>query len=59
MQTASDFFMVKFKNIILKFGRYGSSSNMTFEIYVRLSDWWRSIGSLITSIVFERFEKNG
>ena len=57
MQTASDFFLVKLGNIIFKFGTYGSLSNMTFENYVRLSDWWRPIDYLITLFVFERLEK--
>ena len=30
---------------------------MTFEIYVGLSDWWRSTDSLLILIVLERLEK--
>ena len=57
MQIASDFFLVKFGNIISKFGTYGSLSNMTFGNYVRLIYWWRPFDSSITLIVFERLEK--
>ena len=48
MQIASNFFLVKFGNIIFMFGTYGSLSNMTFGNYVRLSYWWRSIDPSIT-----------
>ena len=37
MQMVYDFFLVKFRDIIFKFATYGSLSNMTFGIYVRLS----------------------
>ena len=57
MQIASDFFLVKFGNICLMFGTFGCLSKMTFESYVRLSDWWRSFDSLPTLIVFEHLEK--
>ena len=39
MQIPYEFFLVKFGNIILKFCTRGSLSNLTFEIYVGLSDW--------------------
>ena len=57
MLIASDFFLMAFRNIIFKFGTYGSLSNLTFGNYVRLSDWWRLIDSIITLLVFERLEK--
>ena len=57
MLIASDFFLMAFRNIIFKFGTYGSLSNMTFEYYVTLSYWWRLIDSIITLFVFERLEK--
>ena len=57
MQIEIDFLLVKFGNISLKFGTFGSVSNLTFESYVRLSDWWRSSDYLLTLIVFERLEK--
>ena len=37
MLIASDFFLIMFRNIIFKFGTYGSLSNMTFRNYVTLS----------------------
>ena len=37
MLIASDFFLMMFRNIIFKFGTYGSLSNMTFGSYVTLS----------------------
>ena len=55
---AFDFFLMKFRNIIFKFGTYGSLSNMTFGSFETLSYWWRLIDSIITLLVFERFEKN-
>ena len=57
MQIASDFFLVKFENIICKFGIYGSLSNVTFENYARLFYWRRPTEFLFTLIVFERLEK--
>ena len=57
MLIASDFFLMMFRNIIFKFGTYGSLSNMTFGNYVTLSYWWRLIDSVITLLVFERLEK--
>ena len=39
MQIASVFSLVKFGNMILKFGTYGSLSNTIFENYVGLSHW--------------------
>ena len=58
MQIASDFILVSFGNIILKFGTYGSLSNTTFENYVRLSDLWHSIDSLISLIFFSSVLQN-
>ena len=57
MLIASDFLLMKFRNIIVKFGTYGSSSNMTFGNYVTLSYGWRLIDSIITLLVFERLEE--
>ena len=57
MQSASGFFLVKIGNINFKFGTYSSSTHLTFESYIRLSSWWRSIDSLIDLIVFEQLQK--
>ena len=57
MQIASDFFLVKFGINIFKFGAFGSLPSMTFESYVTQSDWWRSIDTLVSLIVFEHLER--
>ena len=57
MLIASDFFLMTFRNIISKFGTYGSLSNMTFENYVTLSYRWRLIDSIAILLIFERLQK--
>ena len=57
MQLASVFLVVKFGNTIFKFGTYSSLSTLTFENYVTVSDWWRSIDSLGILIVLERLDE--
>ena len=57
MQIASDFFLVKFGNIIFKFSTYGSLSKNTFEINARVSNRWHSLGSLIILSAVEGLEK--
>ena len=56
MQSASDFILLKFGDIKFMLIAVGSLSNLTIESYVRLSNLWFSIHTVISLIVFVRLD---